>query len=201
MQPKQFEQIIKRGYSLDLVYMLSIINTSELEELIKSSVKIETLYKTIIRKDLYSENTQELTQSGKELLEFYNSNEPILKIVKKAEDSDFERWWKTYPKKDGFIYKNKSFATTRSLSGNKKACKLKFDKILNEGIYTVEQLIKGVETEVVLKKEASVKTNKNHMTFMKNVETYLNSDGYKVFIEISENEEPKISKNLGSTDI
>ena len=201
MKPEQFSEIIKKGYSLDLIYILSIVNTSGLDTLRKDSLKIDNLYKTIIRKDLFSENTEELTQTGKELLEFYNSNESTLKIVKKTEDSDFEKWWKTYPKKDGFTYKNKSFDTTRSLSGNKKTCKLKFDKILNEGVYTVEQLIKGIETEVILKKEASIKTNKNHMTFMKNVETYLNSDGYKVFIEIAENGELKISKNVGSTDI
>lgn len=200
MQPKQFEQIIKRGYSLDLVYILSIINTSELEELIKSSVKIETLYKTIIRKDLYSENTQELTQSGKELLEFYNSNEPTLKIVKKTQESDFERWWKAFPGTDTFVFKNRTFKGSRALKSGKKDCEIKFNKILNEGLYTVDQLIHALNYEIAQKKEASYKTGTNNLKYMKNSLTYLRNYTFESYIELI-SEKITINTNLGSTDI
>jgi hypothetical protein len=66
----------------------------------------------------------------------------------------------------------------------KDECKLKFNKILGEGEYTVHELIKALELEVNQKKENSVKSGTNRMTFMQNSLTYLNQRTFEVFIEL-----------------
>lgn len=204
MTPEVFEKIIKKGYSLDLIYILSIIHSSELNALRNRSAKVDNLYKTIIRKDLYSENTNELTITGKSLLEFYNgkSEKIVITVSKKTEETPFERWWKTFPGTDTFTYKNKKFVGTRSLRTSKKDCELKINKILNEGEYTINQLIKALEIEVLQKKEASIKSGSNKLSFMRNSLTYLRNYTFEPFIELIESNQQLVEKsNLGSIDI
>jgi hypothetical protein len=206
MKPKHFETIIKKGYSLDMIYILSIINTPELEEMRKNSAKINNLYTTVIRKDLYSENTKELTVTGKSLIDFYSEKIDILKpsIYRKdgKVETPFERWWKTFPGTDTFTYKNKKFVGTRSLRTGKRDCEIKLNKILNEGEYTIDQLVKALEIEILQKKEASIKSGSNKMSFMRNSLTYLRNYTFESFIELIESNQQIVEKsNLGSVDI
>jgi hypothetical protein len=105
-------------------------------------------------------------------------------LVRKKMDDEFERWWKAYPGTDTFTHAGKKFRGTRAMRVRKDECKLKFNKILGEGEYTVHELIKALELEVNQKKENSVKSGTNRMTFMQNSLTYLNQRTFEVFIEL-----------------
>ena len=82
--------------------------------------------------------------------------------------------------------------------------RLKFDKILLEGDYTAEQLIAALNFEVTQKKENSITTNSNRMTFMQGSSVYLNQRSFEPFIELI-NEGAKVDiapqKPTGGTDI
>ena len=93
-------------------------------------------------------------------------------------------WWETYPGTDKFEYKGKSFSATRALRANKDECRTKFNKILLEGDYTSEQLVEALKYDVQSKKENSISTGTNKLSFMQNSLTYLNQRSYEPFIEL-----------------
>ncbi len=198
-----FEELLKKGYSLDVVFLLKLIEENyDVRALRTDNIKIEALYQTLVRKGLITEKG--LTLTGKELLKFINIKEPTVRIQKKVDiTSEFEEWWKAYPGTDTFKHNGKSFTGARSLRQNKDECRLKFDKILLEGEYTAAELIQALEFDVLQKKESSVKTGTNRLTYMQNSLTYLNQRSYEPFIELIKDgakieEAPKI---VGGTDI
>jgi len=198
-----FEELIKKSYSLDAVYLLKVIDEGiSVIELCNSSAKICNMMQTLVRKGLITQDNK-LTTQGKELLKFMESEQPI-KIVKATPANvQFEEWWKTFPGTDTFTHKGKRFSGSRSLRQNKEECKIRFDKILLEGEYTVKQLIEALEFDVLQKKENSVKTGANKLTYMQNSLTYLNQRSFEAFIELIK-EGAKVEeapKTAGGTDI
>jgi hypothetical protein len=105
-------------------------------------------------------------------------------LVRKKVDDEFERWWKAYPGTDTFSYKGKSFSGSRSMRVKKDECKVKLKKILEEGEYTIDELIAALEFEVLQKKENSLKTGTNKLSFQQNSLTYLNQRTFEPFIEL-----------------
>ena len=145
---------------------------------------IRNPYQTLIRKALITNTDEKLTTLGRDLIEFINSKSTEKLIKRKPANSDFEEWWKNYPGTDSFEYKGKKFTGTRAIRKGKDECRLKFDKIILEGEYTAQQLIAALEFEVLQKKESSVSTNSNRMTFMQNSVTYLNQRAFEAYIEL-----------------
>ena len=89
------------------------------------------------------------------------------------------------------------------MCANKDECRTKFNKILLEGVYTSEQLVEALKYDVQSKKDNSISTGTNNLTFMQNSLTYLNKKTYEPFIEIIK-EGKEIKNNdyyAGSTDI
>ena len=75
---------------------------------------------------------------------------------------------------------------------------MKFDKILIEGEYSVQELINALEYDVLMKKENSVKTGNNKLSYMQNSLTYLNQRSFESFIElIREGKAEKEEKQIG----
>ena len=204
IHPEKFLEIIKTSYSLDIIYLLKLIEQNyDISELCKESVKINVLYNTLIRKGLITETEDKLTVLGTELLEFIESKSSTKFKKKKFENDGFDSWWDTYPGTDKFEYKGKSFSATRALRANKDECRTKFNKILLEGDYTSEQLVEALKYDVKSKKENSISTGTNNLTFMQNSLTYLNKKTFEPFIEIIK-EGKTIENNdyyAGSTDI
>ena len=205
IDPQQFEELIKKGYNLDIIYLLKLIDEQfDVSPLCEESMKIDSLYQSLIRKGLITRDDEKLTLIGKDLLEFMNAKSSGKIIRRKPATTDFEEWWKTYPGTDGFDYKNKTFKGTRALRKGKDECRLKFDKILLEGEYTAAQLIGALNYELLQKKESSIDTNSNRMTFMQNSVTYLNQRAFEAYIELI-NDGAKIDvapqKPTGGTDI
>lgn len=203
MKPYHFEELHKRGYTLDLVYILQLVSENENINLSQtfSSKKIDVIVQTAIRKGLLTDNGA-LTLTGKELLQFLNSEGEDVKIKKVITNDDFEEWWKTYPGTDSFVHKGVTFTGSRSLRARKDECKVKLKKILDEGEYTITELIEALKFEVLQKKENSIKQKSNKMSFMQNSLTYLNQRTFEPFIElVREGMHVKEENIVGGTDI
>jgi hypothetical protein len=202
--PQQFEELIKKGYNLDVIFLLRLIDEQyDVSPLCEGSMKIGSVYHSLIRKGLIT-NDDKLTTPGKDLLEFMNTKGGARIIKKKPATTDFEEWWKSYPGTDSFEYKGKTFKGTRAIRKGKDECRLKFDKIILEGEYTATQLIEALNYEILQKKESSISTNSNRLTFMQNSVTYLNQRAFEAYIELI-NDGAKINiapqKPTGGTDI
>lgn len=203
--PEKFKELIHRGYNLDIIYLLKLVEEQyDIAPLCRDSMKIAATYQSLIRKGLITEIDEKLTLVGKDLLAFLDIKGDAKIIKRKPPTTDFEEWWKNYPGTDSFEYKGKKFTGTRAIRKGKDECRLKFDKIMLEGEYTATQLIEALKFEVNQKKESSLATNSNRLTFMQNSVTYLNQRAFEAYIElINTGEEVKESpqRPKGTTDI
>lgn len=183
--PYHFEQLLKDGYTLDMVFLLKLIEEQfDIKTLAEGGPKTDMLCQTLRRKGLVSEQFK-ITVLGRNLLEFMNTRAKTSKIVKKTQTfAEFERWWAAFPGTDIFVYKGKSFSGGRTLRVSKDECQVKLDAILAEGEYTIDQLIAALEYEVLQKKENSFKTGTNRLTYMQGSITYLNQRSFQNYIEL-----------------
>ncbi len=202
--PYHFEQIVKSGYTLDMVYFLKLIESGYDVNQLCETPKIDVLCQTVRRKGLVSESFK-LTLIGKSILGLLEEEgTPELKLVKKKTNSDdFEKWWKAYPGTYTFTHRGNAFTGSRSMRVKKDDCKSKLNAILAEGEYKIEELIAALEYEVLQKKENSVKTKSNRLTFMQNSLTYLNQRTFEPFIELIREGKQVIEDRTptGGTDI
>lgn len=190
-----FRQLQQDGYSLDQLFLLEKISKG-ID--IGDSEKITALAQTLLRKGLISEKGKITNRGGvmlSSLRDGRNAGAEKESYQIKVETA-FERWWKTYPVTDHFEHKGKVFSGSRGLRIKKEECKTKFDKIMNEGDYTVEDMIRALEYEVNLKKQASITAGENKMKYMQGSITYLNQRTFENFIEISK----QPSQSRGSAD-
>ena len=183
--PYHFEQLVKDGYTLDMIFLLKLIEEEfDITTLCEGDKKTGVLFQTLRRKGLISDK-QRLTLLGKNLLEFMNTRAKTTKIVKKTETfAEFERWWAAYPGTDIFVHKGKSFTGGRTLRVHKDDCQVKLNTILAEGEYTIDQLVAALEYEVKQKKENSFKTGTNRLTYMQSSNTYLTQRSFQNYIEL-----------------
>lgn len=202
--PEQFEELIKKSYNLDIIYLLKLIDEQyDVAPLCKDSMRIAAIYQSLIRKGLITETDEKLTLLGRDLLEFLDVKMSGKLVKRKPPTTDFEEWWKIYPGTDSFEHKGKKFTGTRAIRKGKDECRLKFDKIILEGEYTAAQLIAALKYEILQKKDSSVQTHTNRMTYMQNSVTYLNQRAFEAYIElINSGEDNSIpDKPKGTTDI
>lgn len=180
-----FEHLIKNSYSLDHIYLLKLVEANiDIQSMIDGSMKIAGLYQSLVRKGLVSVSTQEITQAGREILAYVDSEvkEPMKK--RRQSSSDFDKWWSAFPSTDNFEYKNKKFLGSRALKRSRDECRIKFNKIIAEGDHTVDQIIDATLLDVFLKKEASVRQGENKLSYLQNSLTYLNQRSFEPFIDM-----------------
>jgi len=205
VSPQQYEELVKRGYNIDVIFLLKLVDEQyDVSPLCEGSMKIASVYQSLIRKALITKDDEKLTLLGRDLLAFMDTKMDTKIIRRKPATTDFEEWWKAYPGTDGIDYKGKSFKGTRALRLNKDACRLKFDKILLEGEYTAEQLIAALNFEVNQRKETSIAENTNALKFMKGSPSYLHDKAFGPFVDLIKDggtiTEAKL-KPTGGTDI
>lgn len=200
---EHFKVLLTQGYSLDMIFLLTAIKEElDITELLKEK-KIALIHQTLLRKALIT-NENNLTAEGKTLLTFLSSPvEASTKIEKRKpiEDDKFNRWWNAYPGTDTFEHKGTKFTGSRSLRVRKDECRLVITKILGEGEYKMDDLVKALELEVLQKKENSVKTKVNRLTFMQNSLTYLNQRTFEPFIELVRKDVVVEEQTAGGVDI
>lgn len=201
---EHFEELVKKGLSLDYVFLLMLIKEGhDVNSLIEDNMKLEGMRQALVRKALISEENK-LTPLGLELLEFMNIKiaKPIVK--KKASTQEFDEWWEAFPSTDHFEYKGRVFTGSRGMRVQKDKCRLKFNAIVNEGVYTAKQIIEATKTVVFLKKENSVKKKSNELTYLQNSFTFLDKDHYVPFIDMIKQGVPIVNStpvNRGGVDI
>lgn len=202
ISPWHFEELIKKSYTLDQIFLLSLINeNNDISALCENSMKIQGIEQSLTRKGLITEQGA-VTTLGKELLIFINSKEEKKIVKAKSSSSDFDIWYKTYPGTNQFTYKGKLFEGNRGLRINPSGCRIAYDKIMLAGEYTASQLLKALEYEILQRKESSFKERKNNLTFMQSSIAYLNSSSFQGFIElIEQGTSIKESESLDSTNI
>lgn len=200
-----FEELFKKGFSLDYVCLLMLIKEGhDIEDLTKDNLKLEAIRQTLVRKALICEDNK-LTPIGQELLDFMGTKVASPIVKKKASSQEFDEWWEAFPSTDHFEYQGRIFTGSRGMRVQKDKCRLKFNSIINEGFYTAKQIIEATKLVVTLKKNASVKKRSNELTYLQNSYTFLDKDHYVPFIEmlskgavIMENQQTPIG---GGTDI
>ena len=201
-----FEQIIKNGYSMDMVFILKLAEQDvDIKALCGESAKLQALHQAVLRKGLITEENK-LTMSGQNIMKFLERKiEPDAKLKKKIsiDEDEFERFWRAYPGTDTFTHKGKSFSGSRSLRRSKDECKVQLFKILDEGTVTLDEIIAALEYEVLQKKENSVKSGTNRVTFMQNTLTWLNQRSFEPFLELIKEGHTveEAPKAVGGTDI
>lgn len=186
LKVEHFRSLIENGYSLDLVFLLKLFDGGyDLSKLREANKKIDVLVNTLMRKGLIDEALC-VTKEGKALLD-YVADENVAEFTlerKVLKENDFDRWWKAYPGTDTFVHKGKSFSGSRSMRVRKDDCKVRMNKILAEGEYTMDEMIAALELDVLQKKENSIKTNSNKLSYMQNSLTYLNQRSFEPYIEL-----------------
>lgn len=203
ISPHHFVELTKKSYTLDHIYILTLINDSiDIEPMCKESMKIEALHVGLIRKGLITDDNK-LTTLGKEILDFLDTKTELKLPKKKNITPEFEEWWKQFPGTDTFVHKGKNFKGSRSLRTSKEDCKTKFNKILLEGEYTANEMIEALKFDVNQKKDASVSSNTNKLTYLQNSLTYLNQRSFEPFIELIQQgiKFEEKSSNNNTTDI
>lgn len=195
-----YQELIKKSYSLDAIFLLNLINEEyDIRPMIDDSAKVKAIYNSLIRKGLIT-NEDKLTMLGIEILEFIRLKSNKKFVKKKVETSDFDQWWDIYPKNDQFVMGTKQFSGSRGLRINPSECRLKFNAIIAEGVYTKEDLISALQHEVKMRKSNSLKKNSNELSWMKSSLPYLNQRAFEPFTKLSKSEEIK-SAPMGSIDI
>ena len=202
-----FEQLLKKGYSLDTIFLLKIIQKEKcnIKDMCAEDTKLSALYQGLVRKGLISEDCKVMIE-GKNILEFLSTpieESATLGKRKPIDDDRFNLWWNAYPGTDTFFHKEIAFSGSRSIRVAKEECKLKLNKILEEGEYTLEELVEALKFDVLQKKENSVKNKTNKLTYMQSSITYLNQRSFEPFIELIKEGVKIISapEQLNSTDI
>ena len=185
----EFRELCNAQVDITSLYILQCISQGiDIVKEIPSS-KVKGWYQTLLRRG-YITHEGTISETGKSLLEVVKSNKPIhqeiAKIEAKQEDG-FEKWWAVFPSNDIFTHKGKTFKGSRTLRVDKPKCRVYFDKIINEGEYTVDDMIRSLKYELDLKKELSTKENDNKMRYLSASTAYLNQRKFEGFMEASKN--------------
>mgnify|MGYP001590475955 CR=1 FL=1 len=194
---EQFKELIDKGLSLDLIYVLQKISEGVIIKQEKEYFKVNNIVYTLERKG-YITHENIITLEGKELLDSLKTTKIKTKRFPKR-DEEFEQWWKTYPGTTEFVWKGRRFAGSRAIRIKKEECRSKFEKILDEGILG-EDMVKALECEITQKKEESLKRNENKLNYMQNTLTYLNQRTFEPYIELVK-ENIVFSSTTNSVDI
>lgn len=184
---EHFEELVKKGFSLDHIFLLMLIKEGhDVALFTQDSMKLEAMHQGLIRRGLVTDDDK-ITILGQELLDFMSTKiVSTIQRTKKASTKEFDEWWEAYPSTDHFEYKGRVFTGSRGMRVQKEKCKLRFNSIINEGVYTARQIIEATKYVVTLKKEASIKKRSNELTYLQNSFTFLDKDHYVPFIELAE---------------
>jgi len=174
----------------------------DVDSLTSESMKLEALHQSLVRKGLLTDSNK-ITIPGQDLLDFMDSKVAKAIVKKKVPPKEFDEWWEAFPSTDHFEYKGRIFTGSRGMRVQKEKCRLKFNSILNEGVYTASQIIEATKYIVTLKKEASFKKKSNELTYLQNSYTFINDGHYVPFIELSKQGMPTTDSHVtsGGTDI
>lgn len=185
----KFEQILSLGLCLNSYFLLTLIEGGfEVPPLPRWLAWKQTLS----RKGYITDETSDvcsITLTGREVLKNIREDCHSYKALKKASKAttaiEFDLWWAEFPGTDTFEFKGVKFQGARALRSKKDECRVKFNKIINEGEYTGDDMRRALSFEILQKKTLSVVTKQNKMSYFQNSSTYLHQRTFEPFIELS----------------
>ena len=187
---KEFKSLVDAQVDITALYLLECIsNKIDLGAEFPNSSKVKAWIQTLQRRG-YITDMGDVSETGKLLLEMVAGGKEIKKELTKIEDKQedgFEKWWAAFPSNDIFTFKGRKFNGSRSLKSDKSKCRAYFDKIINEGEYTVDDMIRALNYEVHLKKEASFQQGVNKLSYLSGSAPYLNQRKFEAFMDASKN--------------
>ena len=143
-------------------------------------MKIAALEQGLLRKGLITEKG--ITVLGEELLSFLETKGESVKLNKKVINvDDFDLWWEIFPANNKFDI----FKATRTFKVKKDACKILFNKYINEKKWTAKEIIDATKYDIEIRKESSIKKRENQLTFLQNSHTYLYQESFQGYIGLS----------------
>lgn len=196
-----FIELQKKGYTIDMILILSWLNKNlSISHILEESKKIQVIYKTMKRKGLITDDDK-LSQISIELLDFVSKKTNKSLIKPKVESTEFDKWWFEFPANDHFMVKGKSFGPTRSFRTKKDDCRLLFNKMILDGLFTADEIFNATQYDINLKKERSYKTGSNQLKYLQNTYTYLFQKTFEGFVSMGVKEKPNMVTKTGSIDI
>lgn len=195
---EKFLDLHRNNVSIDHIYLLKYYEQCP-GIVLPENERVQAAIQFLQRKSFLTEKL-EITVSGKALIEgsFFKESSYVfskLKEVRSNIEEDFEAWWNEYPNSDRFEHKGKKFEGHRIFKVKKEFCKKLFIKIINEGKYTAEDLIRSLRFEIKLKKDESVRKSDNVLRFLRNTHTYLTNATFESFVEDSKDWQGDQSSN------
>lgn len=197
----KFKSIVELGLDLNTAYMLGWyklgLNTDW------SAPKMKAWEQTLVRKGLITDQGF-ITEEGRRVYDIIHSQgEGEVKEYKKEKkekkvrvETDFDRWWNTYPATDNFVYKGKIFKGSQSKKIKKELCIAKFKEIIGEGKYTADDIIRATENHLQIAKEESYRRNDNKLSFIANSERYLRERMWEGYVGAVVKETPKTTGGI-----
>jgi hypothetical protein len=180
---QKFIELHNKGYTLDMVYLLSLFRDNIDVRSMSSSARINEIIALLERKGLLT-NDDNISITGNELLNFIDLPGEDVKLVRKKVDDEFTLFWQAFPASDIFEYKGVKFTGSRALRINKEDCKVKLKSILNTGEFTIDEIVEAVKYDVQCKMESSIKTKTNKLSYLQNSLTYLRQYSFLPFLEL-----------------
>jgi len=182
-----FQELTRVKLTLDQLFYLECCKWNiSLKDVVPAD-KYLTWKQSLLRKG-YIDELGKPTMDGLEVLKAVGSGQPFRGALERVEESvleAFERWWEAFPRSDVFEHKGHRFEGARALRVRKPDCRDAFIKIMEEGKYTVSDMIGALEYEVNAKKENSVKERQNCLKYMHNSLTYLKQRDFEGFMHLS----------------
>lgn len=189
---------MKAGIDVNMLYMLECFDRNIDIKLDPNNMQKEASWLSALMRKNFIGGDGIITADGKMLLLTLKTNTSFV-AIKKARQAvavtEFDRWWSTYPSSDIFDYKGTKFAGSRTLKMKKDDCRKKFLEIVAEGEYSAQDLIRSLEFDVMMKKEASLRDKENKLKWFQNSLTYLNQRTFEGMVELSKNYKPTTSTN------
>lgn len=199
--PYHFEEIIEQLYTLDQIFLLKMIcENIEVSTMLVNSQRMTSIYQSLVRKGLVDDYV--VTKTGLEILQFMNTTKKTKLIRKKTSNTEFDTWWTSFPGTDTFSINSKKFSGSRGLKRNMEECRIKFNRIVEQGIHKPSEIIDATLLDVQMKKENSFKTGDNRLSYIQNSLTYLNQMSYEPFIDLLKDKTIiNNQSNTGGTDV
>lgn len=197
---KHFIELYKKGYSVDMVLMLSWINKGlSIDHIVNGSKKIEALYNTLKRKGLINEEDK-ITIVGIEILNFIAKKTNKKFEKPKIVSTEFDKWWELFPSTNAFKVQGKDFKVSRAFKVKKEGCRVLFNTIVLAGLYTSNEVFKATEFDINLRKNESFIKKQNQLTYLRNSHTYLLNKDFEGFVGMIP-EKVKAGNKKGPVDI
>lgn len=194
---KGFQRLLDLNLDMNLLFIIHLLLEGK-DPVTIGSHRVVAWLQTLRRKGYVAQDSNEVTLSGQLLYRMLkeDKDEEIVSAV----PGGFERWWKIFPSTNMFMYRTKTFEGSQKKNIKKAQCKALFERYVNEGKFTVEDIIAGTEYHMVVVRELSWKNQRNEMSYVPNSYRYLSEKFFEPYIELSK-ARVKIKDNSNVMDI